>query len=858
MTMFVRRFSSDPGNVVLLAIESIDVIDLTPPGAILGVGSGTVLCVGEFEDGPFATPQQVLDATDYQNTWGSLGYQYGSLPGQNPSARQRFADGALAPENWNGNGTVQLNASQFSELLLCRVDTSVGSVQVSRLAFLTGAALFRYPLQTGQVLQLDAGAGPLSATFTGTAASVTAVGGTYPTTFAGGNTLTLAYDQGATFTVTFQSTDQSIAQVIARINQFAGFAFATNTAGQLTFTGLQGGTGGQVQVVGGSAGVTTQLGLTAGVTSGAGNVANIANASAAEIALVVQAAIANTKVEQDQNNALRISNTAGPFLVVGAGTTATALGLLPGTEATATGLPILVSGAGTYTLGTAGTITIQLDNSLPSVTTSVAIADSLANVVTKLNAAFTAAGQGAPVTSDGATRFYVLGTKPGGTVSVVGASASAVLTELGLVVGQTKGAVPPLGALPAGTVVQSPGGAPFVTMQSVVFGSGGVTIAGVQQPNGATSWSVKVRPALDDGTGLGVGATAITQIATPPAIGAFSVINAAAISNALTESQIDAQYAIAIAATANVNTVAKTTNIIFAARQSNTIRNALRANAIAASSSGCYGRVAVIRTPLNTSPQTALSTTAAPGVGAYRSDRVIYCYPQANTFVPIIALVGPAGGAGYNASGNVDVGADGFLASVMSQLAPEENPAQQTSFMSGVNSIETGAAAQGFDITTYTAFKAAGICALIMDNGTASFQSGVTSVDPLVNPSRVNIKRRRMADFLQDSMAISLKEFGKKLGTSKRKNAIRSEIFNFLNGLAGGGTSAAAGNPNNEDAQRIAAYGIDVKTGNGPTVPTNLYRIIVAVQLLDSLDSIVLQTTIGESVIVSEILPQAA
>src|ERR1019366_510727 len=405
--------------------------------------------------------------------------------------------------------------------------------QVSRLAFLTGAASFRYSLQTGQILQLDAGAGPTSATFIGTAASVTAVGGTYPTTFAGGNTLSLAYDQGANFTVTFQSTDQTIAQVIARINQFAGFAFATNTAGELTFTGLPGGAGGaggQVQVVGGSAGVTTQLGLTAGVTSGAGNVANIANASAAEIALVVQAAIANTKVEQDQNNALRISNTAGPFLVVGAGTTATALGLLPGTEATATGLPILVSGAGTYTLGTAGTITIQLDNSLPSVTTSVAIADSLANVVTKLNAAFTAAGQGAPVTSDGATRFYVLGTKPGGTVSVVGASASAILTELGLVVGQTKGAVPPLGALPAGTVVQSPGGAPFVMMQSVVFGNGGVTIAGVQQSNNATSWSVKVRHALDDGTGLGVGATAITQIATPPAIGAFSVINAAAIS----------------------------------------------------------------------------------------------------------------------------------------------------------------------------------------------------------------------------------------------------------------------------------------------------------------------------------------
>lgn len=858
MTMFVRRYTADPGNTVLLNIESIDVIDLAPPSAILGVGSGTVLCVGEFEDGPFATPQAVLSQTDYMQTWGSFGYQYGSVPGQNPCARQRYADNAVAPEYWNGNGSVQLNASTYSTLLLCRVDTSVGSVQVQRLAFLTGAAAFRYALLSGQVLQLDLGAGPASATFTGTAATVTAVAGTYPTTFTGGQTLTLAYDQGAAFTTTFQAADQSIAQVIARINAAAGFAFAGNSAGQLTLTGQQGGTGGQVQVIGGSSGVITQLGLTAATTSGTGNVSNIAQVQTSEISSIVQTAIASSKVEVDQNGALRVSNTgAAGFIVVGAGTTATALGFVAGAAATATGLPILVSGAGTYTLATSGTITLQLDASLPAVATAVAVADSLSTVVTKLNAAFTAAGQGAPVTADGSTRFYVVGTKVGGLLSVIGASVSGVLSELGLVVGNTVGVPPPMGSFAAGTVVQQPGSFPLVTMQSIVFGTGGVTIGGVAQPATLTSWMVKVRHALDDGTGTSVTAGLITQITSPPAIGAFSVVNPQGITNALTESQIDAQYAIAIKMTASVNTVAKTTNIIFAARQSNTIRLALRTNAIQASACGCYGRVAVLRTPMNLSPQIALSTSAAPGVGAYRADRVIFCYPQANTFIPIIGLVGSIGGEGFNASGNVDVGADSFLASVMSMLPPEENPAQETDLLSGVNGLESGANVQGFDITTYTAFKAAGICAIIMDNGVAGFQSGVTSVDPLVNPNLVNIKRRRMADFLQDSMAISLKEFGKKLGTSKRKNAIRTEINLFLNGLAGGGSSAAAGNPNNEDSQRIDSYG--VAPGNDNGTPTNLYRLIVAVKLLDSLDSIVLQTTIGETVNVSEIImPQAA
>ena len=52
MSMFVRRFTQDPGNTVLLNIESVDVIDLTPPSAILGIGTGTTMCVGEFEDAP--------------------------------------------------------------------------------------------------------------------------------------------------------------------------------------------------------------------------------------------------------------------------------------------------------------------------------------------------------------------------------------------------------------------------------------------------------------------------------------------------------------------------------------------------------------------------------------------------------------------------------------------------------------------------------------------------------------------------------------------------------------------------------------------------------------------------------------
>ncbi len=89
--------------------------------------------------------------------------------------------------------------------------------------------------------------------------------GTYNTGFAGGETLVLGFDPKAPpdstftdFTVTFQAADQTEAQVIARINQAAGFTFAVQGLGStMVLTGPQ-----QAHVVSGSANVLTALGLT--------------------------------------------------------------------------------------------------------------------------------------------------------------------------------------------------------------------------------------------------------------------------------------------------------------------------------------------------------------------------------------------------------------------------------------------------------------------------------------------------------------------------------------------------------------------------------------------------------------------
>ena len=852
MSVFIRRFLFDPGNEVLLEIESVNILDLEPPASISGIGTGTVIHVGEFENGPFEVPTEVSGTSDFVNTFGELGYNYGGVKGNNPSARSRSADNAVTPEYWNGNAFVQLNAKKFRRLICVRVDTSIGKVSLTRQAYITGAAAFAYNMEPNQILSLDTGAGNTNTTFTATAAVLTSGAGTYPSTFVGGEQLVLGVDGGANFTVTFLAADQSKAQIISRINQYAGFTFASDGGTTLiVLTSLQRGNGAAVRVVSATAGVLTALGLAAGTTIGTGNVSNIDAVSFTEIKTAVEAAVTDSLVQQDAAGQIRISKefaAVGDYISVGPATTATSLGFTVGLQGTNDGLANVRSGAGTYPTVSAGTLTLGVDLE-SNVNVSITAAMSQAQVITAINTAlgYTCAS------AFSATVLLLRSRINGGMVRIVGATVAGVLTDLGLTVGDT--VVPAITAVvvPAGTeVTNSAMSNKFVTMQSVTFPAptgGGPGATAAPYVTNAGPYEVKVRHALDTGTGVSALAGTITVIVSAPDGGSYSVVNLNNISAALAETAIDSQYISAIDSTLNLNSVAKEGNVIYAARQSNQVRRKLRTNVIEASSIGMYGRMAVIRSPLGTTPALAKSRIAEPGVGAYRDQRVIYCWPQANSFVPIIGRRGVSGGVGFTADGNLDIGADGFMASILSQLPPEENPGQLTPFTSGINSIETAAAADNLTIVDYTTLKSAGIAALRVDDGTAIFQSGVTSVDPGTFPSLKNIARRRMADFIQDTLARRLKGFGKKLSTVARRKAMVSEIREFMNGLL---------SKNNPSSQRIDGYSIDDVSGNtATTLAQGLFRIILKVRTLASLDSIVLETTIGESVVIDEAVPQS-
>lgn len=213
MAGFVRRFTSFPTVEVLAEIEAINIVDLPPPAPTTGIGTGTLLLAGEFEDGPFAAkgdaPEfqadlrdrgiaEAFSSEDYRQKFGGFGFTYGTQPYQNPCARRH------AGEDWNGNGFLRSKFLRPRRLILARVDTSVGSVAFSPLAGHTSAP-GPFVLAVGQTLSIttETGGPTPSTAIAAVAATVTGAAGTFPTLFAGGETIGISIDDGPVVPVVF-------------------------------------------------------------------------------------------------------------------------------------------------------------------------------------------------------------------------------------------------------------------------------------------------------------------------------------------------------------------------------------------------------------------------------------------------------------------------------------------------------------------------------------------------------------------------------------------------------------------------------------------------------------------------------
>jgi len=447
-------------------------------------------------------------------------------------------------------------------------------------------------------------------------------------------------------------------------------------------------------------------------------------------------------------------------------------------------------------------------------------------------------GVGAGVV-DGRLRIFNSSTPGTGTIEVSAVTGTA--TALGLTVGLLVSAAAQVDAtVPAGTLLRD------TATQTLWLTTETATV------RGGGPFSFKVRPAIDTDSAPTAALGTITQVVDVlPDV--WTVTNAAAISR-LSNVQMDQRYADAFAATIGINGAPVIIDEAFSARATATIHRTGRENAVEATRSGHRPRKFVAAPPIGTSRTDALASSGI-GVGANRDERVFYAFPGGSTLIPEIARVGndaAARGPGFTADGVIDVKADSYYASVRSLLPPEENAGQRLSDtpVGALNLLSLEAAYDperggiGLTIDDYINFKANGVIALRADRTAGLvFQSDVTSVNPAIDPSLADAKRRYMGDFLIASFADISASYVKKLNTPSRRRAFLSTLESFLEILR---------SPNQPEASRIEAFSV-VDDTTAELRSLGFQVVNIKVRLFASIDSIVLRTEVGTTVTIDQI-----
>lgn len=304
--------------------------------------------------------------------------------------------------------------------------------------------------------------------------------------------------------------------------------------------------------------------------------------------------------------------------------------------------------------------------------------------------------------------------------------------------------------------------------------------------------------------------------------------------------RIESQYPAAITKTLPSDVETVDIAVIWSARrsavaQAYNVQKALLANANGASGDNAQGRIALASPDpaAGTTPSNASSAkTAAIGyaaAAAIQSDRMILCWPHTQIFSTELGSV------------NVTISPEGWMASVLSQVANEVNPGVQNQVMANIANLEPCFVANPLTKTDYQNLQAGGVSAIQHDK-TAGwwFVNGVTAVDPTANPTRVPIKRRRMADEIQATLAAIAAPYLKQPATTERIDAFVSEVNTYLQSL---------NPPNDPSRQRINGFFLDQTSGNTEAqLALGIFVLIVEVKTLASMDDIVFQTAIGETV----------
>ena len=300
-----------------------------------------------------------------------------------------------------------------------------------------------------------------------------------------------------------------------------------------------------------------------------------------------------------------------------------------------------------------------------------------------------------------------------------------------------------------------------------------------------------------------------------------------------------ARYLDALNALLNDVTPINEIRVVTCARKDPTIQSYLRDHGLQASARGLT-RSVIVSPPLSVLSKSTVLSETAPGVGgnggALRDERVWYSWPGVQTTIPELIGVPVALADGTTSeTGNIDTTADTWVAALLTKLRPELNPGQADSPVPEVFAPITGyqSGCPTLDMSDYILFKQYGVIAFRNDRVSGwILQSNVTT--SLENGKRT-INRRRMADWIQDTLAALVGPMAKKLARESVTDSILAVHDDFFSQLKSEGAPEQA---------RIKDYRLD-DSNQGSNLRNNIWVVRHKVDMISTLDNIVTESTVG-------------
>jgi len=224
-------------------------------------------------------------------------------------------------------------------------------------------------------------------------------------------------------------------------------------------------------------------------------------------------------------------------------------------------------------------------------------------------------------------------------------------------------------------------------------------------------------------------------------------------------------------------------------------------------------------------------SAAIADVANYRDvdGRVIYAFPNVQTSIGgVLVYQNPAS----------------WLASILTQTAPQVDPAftKNAQFLVGITALK-----YALTRAQYINLKDAGICSFEYDQEIGfKVKSGV--VTQIADSSKVTILRRRMADYLTNSVGKFLKNYQNAVNSKENRSLVKGSILGFVQSLQNDGIL-----PKDSEVKTGKATLVDTESANtDSSIAAGFFKIIWKQRIYSAMRYIVLSAEIGESVVVTE------